>query len=133
MLGLAWISFNRTRTCAYESHNPWHTVYKSMLFPLRAFNFSTSSTILLSSRRRQGVNFINILHAPFSYKILTPKITKPNLTREKLLNLLSYKKLARKMLMKLTRTHGWSRNRLIKKWRDCFSPMPQAFQGQTSH
>jgi len=36
------------------------------------------------------------------YEILAPKITKPNITREKLLNLLLYKKHARKMLMKLT-------------------------------
>jgi hypothetical protein len=33
---------------------------------------------------------------------LAPKITKPNVNREKLFNLPSYKKCARKMLMKLT-------------------------------
>jgi len=38
----------------------------------------------------------------FSYKILESKITKPNVTRKKLLNLLSYEKHARKMLMKST-------------------------------
>ena len=38
------------------------------------------------------VNFINILHAHFSYKILVPKISKPNITKEKLLNILLYKK-----------------------------------------
>jgi len=38
----------------------------------------------------------------FLYEIFGPKITKPNVTREKLLNSLSYKKRARKMLMKLT-------------------------------
>jgi len=38
----------------------------------------------------------------FLYKILVPKITKPNITREKLLNLISYKKCKRKMLVKLT-------------------------------
>jgi len=49
-----------------------------------------------------GVNFINVLRATFSYKIMAPKITKPNIIREKLLNLLWYEKPARKMLMKLT-------------------------------
>jgi len=38
-----------------------------------------------------SVNFTNVLHAHFSYKILAPKIPKPNIIREKLLNLLSYK------------------------------------------
>ncbi len=38
----------------------------------------------------------------FSYKILVPKITKPNITRERLLNLLLYKKLAHKTFMKMT-------------------------------
>jgi len=38
----------------------------------------------------------------FLYKILVPKITKPNATREKLLSLLSYEKRGRKMLIKLT-------------------------------
>jgi len=32
-----------------------------------------------------GVNFINVLRAHFSYEILAPKITKPNVTREKLM------------------------------------------------
>jgi len=49
-----------------------------------------------------GVDFINILRLHFSYKILAPKITKLNVTREKLLNLLSYEKCSNKMLMKLT-------------------------------
>jgi len=49
-----------------------------------------------------GVNFINVLCAHFLYKILAPEIIKPNVTREKLLKLLSYKKHAHKMLMKLT-------------------------------
>ncbi len=51
------------------------------------------------------VNFINILCSRFLYKILAPKITKlcfGFVTREKLLNLLSYKKFVSKMLMKLT-------------------------------
>jgi len=52
-----------------------------------------------------GVNFINILCTHFSYKILAPKMTKPNGTREKLLNLLLYEKRTHKMLMKLTL--GW--------------------------
>jgi len=47
-----------------------------------------------------GVNFINVLGACFSYKILAPKITKPNVTREKLPKRLTYKKGARKTLMK---------------------------------
>jgi len=38
----------------------------------------------------------------FSYTILAPKISKPNIIREKLLNLLSYEKRLHKMLMKLT-------------------------------
>jgi len=45
-------------------------------------------------QKRLEVNFINISHTHFSYKILEPKITKPNVTRETLLNLLLYKKLA---------------------------------------
>ncbi len=49
-----------------------------------------------------GVNFINVLHAQYSYKILMPKITKPNVFREKMLNSLSYEKGGQKMLMKLT-------------------------------
>jgi hypothetical protein len=53
-------------------------------------------------KRRAGVNFINVLHTHFLYKTLEPKITKPNITKEKLLNLISYKKCARKMWMKLT-------------------------------
>ncbi len=48
-----------------------------------------------------AVNFINVLRACFSHKILAPKITKLKVIREKLLNLLSYKKRSRKMLMKL--------------------------------
>jgi len=49
-----------------------------------------------------GINFINVLGTRFLYEILVPKISKPNVTREKLLNLLSYEKRACKMLMKLT-------------------------------
>jgi hypothetical protein len=49
-----------------------------------------------------AVNFINILYVQFLYKILAPKITKPNVTREKLLNFLAYEKCVHKMLMKLT-------------------------------
>jgi hypothetical protein len=49
-----------------------------------------------------GVNFINILRAHFLYKILEPKITKPNATREKLPKRLTYKKGKHKMLMNLT-------------------------------
>jgi len=48
------------------------------------------------------VNFIHILCVPSAPIFLRQKITKPNVTREKLLNLLSYKKSERKMLMKLT-------------------------------
>jgi len=48
------------------------------------------------------LNFINVLRTHFLYNILAPKITKPNITREKLLNLLTYEKCACKMLMKLT-------------------------------
>ncbi len=53
-----------------------------------------------------GVNFINILHARFSYKILVPKITKPNITREKRPKRLTYKKCVHKTLMKLTPDHN---------------------------
>ncbi len=38
----------------------------------------------------------------FLYKILAPKFTKPNVTREKLLNLLSYEKGVHNILMRLT-------------------------------
>jgi len=65
------------------------------------FDESTSRiTPLLISR--PTVNFINVLYTRFLYKILAPKITKPNVFREKLLNLLSYEKRAGKLLMKLT-------------------------------
>jgi len=40
-----------------------------------------------------SVNFINVLFTHFLYKILAPKITKPNVIREKLLNLFSTKKM----------------------------------------
>jgi len=50
---------------------------------------------------KASVNFINILRAHFLYKMLAPKITKPNLSREKLQNLLSHKKQAHKKLIKL--------------------------------
>ncbi len=53
-------------------------------------------------RKGPSVNFINVLLACFLYKILAPKITKPNITREKLPKRLKYEKGARKMLMKLT-------------------------------
>jgi hypothetical protein len=49
-----------------------------------------------------AVNLINILHARFLYKILAPKITKPNVNREKLPKRLPYKKGTHKTLMKLT-------------------------------
>jgi hypothetical protein len=51
------------------------------------------------------VNFINILRTPFAPIFLRLKITKPILTREKLLNFLLYKKCTHKMLMKYT--IGW--------------------------
>ncbi len=51
-----------------------------------------------------AVNFINVLCKHFLYKILSPKITKPNIIREKVLNSLLYEKPACKMLMTLT--HG---------------------------
>jgi hypothetical protein len=54
-----------------------------------------------------GANFINILHVHFAPIFWCQKITKMNVTREKLLNLLLYKKLEHKMLMKLT--HGCCR------------------------
>jgi len=49
-----------------------------------------------------GVNFINILRTTFLPIFWRQKITKPNVTRKKLLNLLLYKNLSSKMLMKLT-------------------------------
>ncbi len=49
-----------------------------------------------------GVNFINILRATLLPIFWCQKIAKKNVIREKLLNLLSYKKCVRKMLMKLT-------------------------------
>jgi hypothetical protein len=48
-----------------------------------------------------AVNFINVLRTCFSYKILAPKITKPNVTREKL-HICFCTKTERKMLLKLT-------------------------------
>jgi len=41
--------------------------------------------------RRPGTNFINILSMPIAAIFLCQKITKPNASREKLLNSLSYK------------------------------------------
>jgi len=45
---------------------------------------------------------MNILHVHFAQIFWCQKITKPNMSREKLLNLLLYEKHAHKMLMKLT-------------------------------
>jgi len=36
-----------------------------------------------------GVNFINVLRSSFLYKIVVPKITKPNVTRELLYDALN--------------------------------------------
>jgi len=44
--------------------------------------------------------------APFVPIFLSQKITKPNVTLEKLLNLLLHEKCARKMLMELTQGGG---------------------------
>ncbi len=55
-----------------------------------------------SGRSLARVNFINILHATFLLIFWRQKITKPNITREKLLNSLLYEKRARIMSMKLT-------------------------------
>ncbi len=60
-----------------------------------------------------AANFINILWAHFLYEILTPDITKLNVIREKLKNLLLYKKCARKMLMKFTPGCAFAWNRGI--------------------
>jgi len=51
---------------------------------------------------RPVVNFINILHAHFVPILWQQQIAKPNVIREKLLNLLFYEKCSHKMLMKLT-------------------------------
>jgi len=59
-----------------------------------------------------GVIFINILCTLFSYErklsryFGATKVHSQNVTREKLLNFLSYKKSAHKMLMKMTPGHG---------------------------
>jgi len=63
-----------------------------------------------------AINFINIIQAHILYKLLAPKIPKPCfgfVTREKLLNLLSYEKRARKMLMKLTPSDGKAAQKYI--------------------
>jgi len=57
--------------------------------------------ILIGIFCHEVVNFINVLHAYFSYKILAPKALKPKKSREKLLGALLYKKRPRKTLMKL--------------------------------
>jgi len=49
-----------------------------------------------------GLNFINILLEHFAPIFCGQKLTKPNVTREKLLNLLLYEKRSSKMLMKST-------------------------------
>jgi len=52
----------------------------------------------------QGVNFINILFAPFlPIFFCQKKLKSQNVTREKLSKVLSYEKCAGKMLMKLTK------------------------------
>jgi hypothetical protein len=61
-------------------------------------NYSNSSYCF----NRSIVNFINILCATFLPIFWYQKISKPNITREKLLNLLLYEKRKLKMLMKLT-------------------------------
>jgi len=49
-----------------------------------------------------GVNFINILHTNFLYKLRIGSFFYLHVTREKLPKQRAYKKFVRKMLMKLT-------------------------------
>jgi hypothetical protein len=53
------------------------------------------------SRPPPTVSFINVLRECFLFEILVPKITKPTVIRENLLNLHLYEKRACKMLLKL--------------------------------
>jgi len=68
------------------------------------------------------VDFSSILCAPFVPIFLRQKITKPKVTREKLLNLLLYKKRESKMLMKLTH-----RCRLYKRFCVSYTSMTSNF------
>ncbi len=72
-------------------------LFKVGLIP-QFHNYSKSS--FCSSRSE--ANFINIICATFFPTFWYQKISKPDITREKLLNLLLYEKRKLKMLMKLT-------------------------------
>jgi len=77
--------------------------YVYLLKPSLRFGHSKSCEDIFLFLYHSSVNFINILHETFSPMYFgTKKIEKPNVIREKLLNLLSYKKGLRSMLMKLT-------------------------------
>jgi hypothetical protein len=62
-------------------------------YSLIPMNAEVQKQNLTSSSFCYTENFINVLRAHFSYKILAPKITKPNVTREKLPERLTYKKI----------------------------------------
>jgi len=68
------------------------------------------------NKRPARVNFINILRANFLLIFWCQKIPKPNVIREKLLNWLSCKKCAHKMLMKLT-ARGRFRHYFFHRWK----------------
>ena len=53
---------------------------------------SNDLVVAFNSIETTGINLINILHVPFAPIFLLPKIAKPNVIRERLINLLLYEK-----------------------------------------
>jgi len=64
----------------------------------------SSRLVNLNPRHNHGVNFINVLHTHFLYKILEPKISNPKHSVVIFVAKILYEKRVRKTLMKLT--HG---------------------------
>jgi len=108
------------KLCGREQRCQFHQHFTCTLFMQNCLSklFSTYPTVWLCNccwkeigtkaarkmlvKLTQGVNFINILCPHFAPIFWNQKITRLNVTRKKLLNLLLYTKFALKILMKLT-------------------------------
>ncbi len=92
-----------------EVFPPWRPTDENKL----AILCSGMNKIFLEILPGQGSNFINILHRPFALLHWCQKFQSQNITRAKLGNVLSCKKIERKMLMKLTQDGKWWRYLMI--------------------
>jgi len=75
---------------------------KTQLCHFLGRNFGPKHTCKMLLKLTPGVNFINILHTNFSYKRRFGCFFYVHVTKEKLLKQRLYKKIVRRMLMKLT-------------------------------